>query len=129
MLLPLPSNSGPPKWIYPLILIMVALVGGIIFMAVKVLGTKAPVLVEQVQQIPAPEQPKAATPAAPAEPAVKKPSTIAEENLPPRAGSPEAKAGEKGEHEHEHHHGGKGHESGKKRRRQEDGRRSRCGLV
>jgi predicted Zn finger-like uncharacterized protein len=112
VLLPLSSSSGPPKWIYPLILVMVALVGGIIFMAVKVLGTKPPVLVEQVQQIPAPEQPKAA---APAEPAAKKPSTIAEDSLPPRAGSPEAKAAEKGEHEHEHHHGsGKGHESAKK---------------
>ncbi len=110
VLLPLPSSSGPPKWIYPLILVMVALVGGIIFMAVKVLGTKSPVLVEQVQQIPAPEQPKAA---APAEPAAKKPSTIAEDNLPPREGSAEAKAGEH-EHEHEHHHGGKGHESSKK---------------
>jgi predicted Zn finger-like uncharacterized protein len=111
VLLPL-SSSGPPKWIYPLILVMVALVGGIIFMAVKVLGTKPPVLVEQVQQIPAPEQPKAA---APAEPAAKKPSTIAEENLPPREGSAtDAKAGEKAERsEHEHRHGGK-HESAKK---------------
>jgi predicted Zn finger-like uncharacterized protein len=118
VLLPLPSSSGPPKWIYPLILVMIALVGGIIFMAVKVLGTKPPVLVEQVQQIPAPEQPKAAAVPA-AEPAAKKPSTIAEENLPPREGAAtDAKAGEKaekGEHEHEHHHGsGKGHESGKK---------------
>ena len=115
VLLPL-SSGGPPKWIYPLILVMIALVGGIIFMAVKVLSTKPPVLVEQVQQIPAPEQPKAAMPAAPAEPGTKKPSTIAEENLPPREGSAtDAKAAEKAEHEHEHHHGGgKGHESGKK---------------
>ena len=112
VLLPL-SSGGPPKWIYPLILVMIALVGGIIFMAVKVLGTKPPVLVEQVQQIPAPEQPKAA---APAEPVAKKPSTIAEGELPPREGSAtDAKAAEKAEHEHEHHHGGgKGHESAKK---------------
>ncbi|HEY4395608.1 MAG TPA: GYF domain-containing protein [Polyangia bacterium] len=117
VLLPL-SSGGPPKWIYPLILVMIALVGGIIFMAVKVLGTKPPVLVEQVQQIPAPEQPKAATPAAPAEPGAKKPSTIAEGDLPPREGSAtDAKAAEKAEreHEHEHHHGaGKGHEGSKK---------------
>jgi len=87
---------------------MLALVGGIIFMAVKVLGTKSPVLVETVQQVAPPEQPKAAAPAEPAP--AKKPSTIAEENLPPRAGGSEAKAGE-----HEHHHGsGKGHESSKK---------------
>jgi hypothetical protein len=113
VLLPLPSSSGPPKWIYPLILVMLALVAGIIFMAVKVLGTKPPVLVEQVQQIPAPEQPKAAVPA---EPTAKKPSTIAEGELPPRAeGGTEAKAGEKAEKgEHEHHHGGGHHESSKK---------------
>jgi predicted Zn finger-like uncharacterized protein len=114
VLLPLSSSSGPPKWIYPLIVVMLALVGGIIFMAVKVLGTKSPVLVETVQQVAPPEQPKAAAPAEPA--AAKKPSTIAEENLPPRAGSSEAKAGE-----HEHHHGsGKGKEGAKKGEKGDD---------
>lgn len=99
------SSSGPPKWVYAVIALMVVAVGGIVYMAAKVLGTKPPVLVEQVQQVAAPEQPKAA---APAPESAKKPSTIADENLPPREGSPEAKAAEKGEHEHHH---GKGHES------------------
>jgi predicted Zn finger-like uncharacterized protein len=99
------SSSGPPKWVYLVITLMVLAVGGIVYMAAKVLGTKSPVLVEQVQQVAPPEQPKTA---APAPVAAKKPSTIADENLPPREGSPEAKAAEKGEHEHHH---GKGHES------------------
>ena len=114
MLLPLPSSSGPPTWVYFALVIGLAVVGGIGFLAYKVLNTKAPVLVEQVQQVPAPpEAAKPAAPNAPAEPGAK-PTTIADENLPPRAGSPEAKAGEKGEHEHEHHHGSKGSKEGKK---------------
>jgi predicted Zn finger-like uncharacterized protein len=107
VLLPLPSSSGPPKWVYLALILGLLAVGGIGFMAYKVMTTKPPELVERVEQVPAPEQPKPpAAAAAPAEP--KKPSTIAEENLPPREGSPEAKASEKGEHEHHH---GKGHES------------------
>ena len=54
MLLPLSSSSGPPKWIYLALVLGLLAVGGIIFMAYKVLGTKSPVLVEQVQQVPAP---------------------------------------------------------------------------
>ncbi|HVV52823.1 MAG TPA: GYF domain-containing protein [Polyangia bacterium] len=112
VLLPLPSSSGPPKWVYLALVLGLVAVGGIAFMAFKVLTTKPPVLVEQVQQVPAPEQPKPAAAAAPAANANAKPSTIADENLPPREGSAEAKASEKGEHEH--HHGGKGgHESKK----------------
>jgi predicted Zn finger-like uncharacterized protein len=123
VLLPLSSNSGPPKWIYPLIIVMVALVGGIVFMAWKVVSAKPAMLVETVQApAPAPTEPaKAAGPAA--EPGHAKPSTIAEENLPPREGSAEAKGeksdkGEKSEKSEksekgEHHHG-KGKESGKK---------------
>jgi predicted Zn finger-like uncharacterized protein len=123
VLLPLSSSSGPPKWIYPLIIVMVALVGGIVFMAWKVVSAKPAMLVETVQApAPAPVEPvKAGGPAA--EPGSTKPSTIADENLPPREGSAEAKAeksdkGEKSEKsdrggEHEHHHG-KGKENGKK---------------
>ncbi|HVZ86981.1 MAG TPA: hypothetical protein VHG72_08425, partial [Polyangia bacterium] len=99
------ASSGPPKWIYPLIGLMVVLVGGIAFMAYKVLSAKPPVLVETVQAPPpAPEAPKAAaTPEA-------KPSTIADDKLPPREGTPEAAKAEKGATaekggEHEHHHG------------------------
>jgi predicted Zn finger-like uncharacterized protein len=115
VLLPLPSRRGPPWWVYLLIGIFVLAVVGIGAMAYKVMTTKPPELVERVEQVPAPEQPKVAAPPEPA----KKPSTIAEENLPPREGSVEAKAGEKGEHEH-HHGGGKGHESSKKGDKGED---------
>jgi predicted Zn finger-like uncharacterized protein len=118
VLLPLSSRSGPPAWVYIVIALFAVAIAGIGLAAYKVLSAKSPVLVEQVQQVPAPQEPVKAAPAAPAaeEPGAK-PTTIAEENLPPRAGSTEAKAGEKsdkGEHEHEHHHGGKGKESGKK---------------
>lgn len=115
VLLPLSSRSGPPAWVYVIIALFALAIAGIGLAAYKVLSAKSPVLVEQVQQIPAPQEPAKAAPAAP-EPGAK-PSTIAEENLPPRAGGPEAKTGdkgeksEKGEHEHEHHHGGKGKES------------------
>jgi predicted Zn finger-like uncharacterized protein len=118
VLLPLSSNSGPPKWVYLALVLGLLAVGGIALMAYKVLTTKAPVLVEQVQQVPAPQEPAKPAPAAAAPGA--KPTTIADENLPPREGSAEAKAGEKGEkadkgeHEHEHHHGGKGKEASKK---------------
>jgi predicted Zn finger-like uncharacterized protein len=117
VLFPLSSNSGPPKWIYPLIIVMVGLVGGIVFMAWKVMSAKPAMLVETVQApAPAPTEPVKTGPAA-AEPGSAKPSTIAEENLPPREGSAEAK-GEKSDkaeksEKSEHHHG-KGKEGGKK---------------
>jgi len=111
VLLPLSSSSGPPKWVYLALVLGLVAVGGIALMAYKVLTAKAPVLVEQVQQVPAPQEPAKPAPAGTAAEPGAKPSTIAEENLPPREGSSEAKAGEKAEHEHgehEHHHGGKG---------------------
>lgn len=118
VLFPLSSNSGPPKWIYPLILVMVGLVGGIVFMAWKVMSAKPAMLVETVQApAPAPTEPvKGATAAGTsAEPGSGKPSTIADENLPPREGSAEAKSEKGGKSEKgEHHHGKGGKESGKK---------------
>ena len=119
VLLPLSSSSGPPKWVYVALVLGLAAVGGIALMAYKVLTTKSPVLVEQVQQVPAPQEPVKAAPAGAAAAPGGKPSTIAEENLPPREGSSEAKAAEKGEKaekgEHEHHHGGgKGGKEAKK---------------
>ena len=120
VLLPLSSSSGPPKWVYVALVLGLAAVGGIALMAYKVLTTKSPVLVEQVQQVPAPQEPAKPAPAGTTAAPGGKPSTIAEENLPPREGSSEAKAGEKGEraekgeHEHEHHHGGKGAKEAKK---------------
>jgi predicted Zn finger-like uncharacterized protein len=120
VLLPLSSNSGPPKWVYVALVLGLAAVGGIALMAYKVLTTKSPVLVEQVQQVAAPQEPAKPAPAGTAAAPGGKPSTIAEENLPPREGSSEAKAGDKGEKsekaehgEHEHHHGGKGKEAKK----------------
>ncbi len=119
VLLPLSSRSGPPAWVYIVIALFAVAIAGIGLTAYKVLSAKSPVLVEQVQQVPAPPEPAKAAPAAPAADPGAKPTTIAEENLPPRAGSSEAKGSEKseksdkGEHEHEHHHG-KGKESGKR---------------
>ena len=91
VLLPLSSRSGPPVWVYIIIALFAVAIAGIGLAAYKVLSAKSPVLVEQVQQIPAPQEPAKAAPAA-AEPGAK-PTTIAEENLPPRAGGPEAKGG------------------------------------
>ena len=38
MLLPLPSSSGPPKWIYPVIILIAIMVAGIGYMAYKVVS-------------------------------------------------------------------------------------------
>ncbi|HXJ20265.1 MAG TPA: GYF domain-containing protein [Polyangia bacterium] len=109
VLLPLPSSSGPPKWLYVAGALMLIALVGIVGVAWKVLSAKPPVLVETVQTVPAPAPP--APKAAPAEPAAK-PSTIADDKLPPREGSAEAtgataaKPEHEHEHEHEHHHGG-----------------------
>jgi predicted Zn finger-like uncharacterized protein len=121
VLLPLSSSSGPPKWVYLALVLGLVAVGGIALMAYKVLTTKAPVLVEQVQQVPAPQEPAKGGPAGAATERGAKPTTIADENLPPREGSAEAK-GEKGEKsergEHEHHHGkGKEAKEGKEGRK------------
>jgi len=116
VLLPLSSSSGPPKWVYLALVLGLLAVGGIALMAYKVLTTKPPVLVEQVQQVPAPQEPAKAAPAGAVAERAGKPSTIADENLPPREGSPEAK-GEKAEKsersEHGEHHHGKGKEAKK----------------
>ena len=114
VLLPLSSSSGPPKWVYLALVLGLLAVGGIALMAYKVLTTKPPVLVEQVQQVPAPQEPAKPAPAGTAERGAK-PTTIADENLPPREGSAEARGekGEKPEHEHGEHHHGKGKEAKK----------------
>jgi predicted Zn finger-like uncharacterized protein len=84
VLLPIPTSSGPPKWMY-------AVIGGmvILVMAYKILTTKP---VTEIVQVPVPAPappptavalaPKAAAPAAPAAPA------IPDEKLPPREGAP-----------------------------------------
>jgi len=91
VLLPMPSSSGPPWWIYLVILAMLALVGGIGFMAWRVISPKQVVVVKEVQ-VPAPA-PAPTTVAAktPGDEKDKKPSTIDEKDLPPREGGKEAK--------------------------------------
>ena len=110
VLLPLPSSSGPPKWLYAAGALMLLALLGIGVMAWKVLAAKPPVLVETVQSVPAPAPPAAKT--APAEPA--RSPAIPDDKLPPREGSPEATGKpERAEHEREHHHGKHEHEAAK----------------
>jgi len=89
VLLPMPGSSGPPWWIYLVILAMLGLVGGIGFMAWRVISPKQVVVVKEVQvpaPAPAPTTVAAKTPGA--EDKDKKPSTIDEKDLPPREGGP-----------------------------------------
>ena len=53
VLLPMPGSSGPPWWIYPVIVGMLGLVGGIGFLAWRVISPKQVVVVKEVQ-VPAP---------------------------------------------------------------------------
>jgi len=92
VLLPIPTQSGPPKWLYAVIGGMLLLVIGIGVMAYKILTTK-PVTVEVPVPAPAPPvavavapKPAAAVPTSPATP------PIPEEKLPPREGEPGTEA-------------------------------------
>lgn len=88
VLFPLPSSSGPPKWIYALIAIAAVLVIAVLVAAVGIL--RKPMIVEQV----AAPVPVAAAPVPPAPPAAR---TLAENELPPREGKgSESSAGDKG---------------------------------
>lgn len=118
VLLPLPSNSGPPKWLYAAGALMLLALVGIGVMAWKVLSAKPPVLVETVQAVPAPAAPKG--PAAPAEP-TSKANSIPDDKLPPREGTAEASAKPEHEREHEHHRGKHERESGKEAKKGEKG--------
>ncbi|HXU00393.1 MAG TPA: GYF domain-containing protein [Polyangia bacterium] len=94
VLLPMPSSSGPPWWIYLVIIGMLALVGGIGFMAWRVISPKQVVVVKEVQvpaPAPAPTTVAAKTPGE----KDKAPSTIDEKDLPPRDGK-DAKGEDKG---------------------------------
>jgi predicted Zn finger-like uncharacterized protein len=95
VLLPMPSQSGPPKWLYIVIGGMAVLLLGIGFMAYKLFTTKP--VIEQVQvQVPAPAPvaPVAPTRVAVATPpaATTPPSTIPDDKLPPREGAPDPAA-------------------------------------
>ncbi len=121
VLLALPTNSGPPKWIYAVIGVAIVLVGAIGFMVFKLLSTKPVTTVEAPIAVPPePGAPAAAAPSAPvaaAAPAAA-PTTIPDEKLPPReapaAAAPAAASAkpEKGEHHHGREHAGK--ETGKR---------------
>jgi predicted Zn finger-like uncharacterized protein len=89
-----PQSSGPPKWIYAVIGLLVVFAGGIGVLAWKVMTAKSPLEPERVVvQVPVPTPaPIAARP--PEETA--KPSTIPDDKLPPREGG-EAKSEGKGE--------------------------------
>jgi predicted Zn finger-like uncharacterized protein len=121
VLLALPSSSGPPKWIYPVIGIAVLLVGAIGVMAYKILAKPVASEVATAPVAAAPAEPaKGSAPvAANPPPVAKAPTKIAEENLPPREApkSAEAKSEPKGEHHKGHgekaDRGDKGEKSGK----------------
>jgi predicted Zn finger-like uncharacterized protein len=104
VLLPLPSNSGPPKWVYLVIGSVLLMVFAIVIAAVSIL--RKPVTVEQAaapapvqQPVAAAAPPAAGTGAAPAVPPTSK--TLAPSDLPPREGAESAGAGvDKGAAEH-----------------------------
>jgi predicted Zn finger-like uncharacterized protein len=109
VLLPMPSSSGPPWWIYLVIVGMLGLVGGIGFLAWRVISPKQVVVVKEVQvPAPAPAPDPSKTVAAKTPGDDKKPSTIKEEDLPPREGK-DAKdeKGEKGGKEKSSHRSSK----------------------
>ena len=81
VLLPLPSSSGPPKWIYAVIVAMIGLVGVVGYLAFKVIMPKpAPVVVIQAPPAPAPAEPAKTVVAAKETGA----PAIPDEKLPPR---------------------------------------------
>jgi predicted Zn finger-like uncharacterized protein len=125
VLLPVSSQSGPPKWLFAVIGGMVLLLGAIGVMTYKIFTAKPVTVIEQVAAPPAPAAPAVApvAPAAPANaaaaaaaPAAPSSPTIADENLPPREGAPapaDAKH-ERGEHAERGEKGGR-HGKGKDR--------------
>ncbi len=96
VLLPLPSGSGPPKWIYAVIVAMIGLVGVVGYLAFKVIMPKpAPVVVVQAPPAPAPAEP-AKTVVAAKETGDKAPA-IPDDKLPPREGGEGVSAKEGGD--------------------------------
>ena len=100
-----PQSSGPPWWIWLVIVVMLGVVGAVGFAAWRVISPKPPervVIVKEVQ-VPAPAPPSTKAGAAAAKDD-KGPSTIQDKDLPPREGtgpkeSPEGKdKGTKGGH-------------------------------
>jgi predicted Zn finger-like uncharacterized protein len=112
-----PQSGGPPKWIYPLIVVLVLFAGGIGVLAWKVMTAKSPLEPERVVvQVPAPAP--APPPVAMRGPEPTKPTTIPDDKLPPREGGEakaegksegkgEGKADSKADSKSDHHHRGK----------------------
>lgn len=84
VLLPLPSSSGPPKWIYLVILLMVGLVGVVGYLAFKVIMPKQPPAPPPAPPpVAAPAEPAKSAPVAANEPGAKG-TAIPDDKLPPR---------------------------------------------
>jgi predicted Zn finger-like uncharacterized protein len=117
VLLALPSNSGPPKWIYAVIGIAVLLVAAIGVMVVKIMGTKPVTAVETVAAPAAPAAAPGAPAGAPSAPvaaaAPASPTTIPAEKLPPREAPKAAEPAAAAKPEKAEHHRGKGEHGGK----------------
>jgi hypothetical protein len=137
VLLPMPSSSGPPWWIYLVIVGMLGLVGGIGFLAWRVISPKQVVVVKEVQvPVPAPEPSKTVAAKTAGAEDTKKPSTIDEKDLPPRDGqsgkdAKEAKEGGKDEKggKERHHKSGGGSKETKKASGGEEGGKKPAGPV
>ena len=86
VLLPLPSNSGPPKWVYALIAVAALMVLAMGAAAFSVL--RKPVMVEQVMAPPAPVAvaPPAAAKSDKGDEKLPSSKPMAENDLPPREG-------------------------------------------
>jgi predicted Zn finger-like uncharacterized protein len=97
VLLPMSSSSGPPWWIWLVIVGMLGVVGVVGYAAFRVISPKEVVVVKEVQvPAPAPAPTKAGAVTAKTDDKDKSPSTIAEKDLPPREGAAPGKEGDKG---------------------------------
>jgi predicted Zn finger-like uncharacterized protein len=116
VLLPMPSSSGPPWWIWLVIIGMLGVVGVVGYAAFRVISPKEVVVVKEVQ-VPAPAPAPTKAGGVGAKATDEKPSTIAEKDLPPREGATPGKEGEKGsgkEKGSHHAKGASGSKEGKK---------------
>jgi predicted Zn finger-like uncharacterized protein len=113
VLLALPTQSGPSKWVYVGIAAIGVLLIGVVAMAVMVFGSKpaAPVAVAPAAAPAAAPGAAPGTPAAAAAPVAAntpppaQPTTIPANELPPREEPKPAEAAPAPKAEHEHHHG------------------------
>jgi len=112
VLLALPTNSGPPKWIYAVIGVAVIAVVAIGAMALTIL-TKKPDVVETAAPPAAAAPGPSPVAAAPAAPPPAAPTTIPAEKLPPREAPKVSETKAEAKPEHAEHHRGKGEHGAK----------------